>query len=211
MDLAPDDTSGQAFLQALDRFVWQPEQWVRRSGLPDGAPALGQLDAVGVRSLVGRSSRPRDLPWGQWQGPDARPLRLALLSREDWLRLGLVVAMLPMCGRARPSIDGHFRRVVKQCLDENGLERLDHDLPAGPLPVSLLGPGAWRDSGALSLGGISAALGQVCHWPEAVLARFRLGFDAGELEQSPAVDGLTSDWMEFACKLSWPDHPWLWS
>jgi hypothetical protein len=37
------------------------------------------------------------MPLAQWQESlDARFLRLALLSREDWLRMGLVVAMLPV-------------------------------------------------------------------------------------------------------------------
>ena len=212
MDSTLDPAARQAFLSALDRFVWQPEQWLRRSDLPAGAPALGQFDTASLRYVVNRHSSPRDLPLRQWQeGGQVGLLRLALLRREEWLRLGTVVAMLPMCGRARHSIDGHFRRVVKQCLDEDGLERLDHDFPSLELPRSRLGPGAWRDTSAVSHGGIRAVLGQVCDWPDSVLNRFRLGFDVGELEQPPAVDGLTSEWMEFACKLSWPDHPWLWS
>jgi hypothetical protein len=198
-----------ALMDALNRFVWYPETWLRQTGLAEIEPALNAMDVPTIRRHVSRISKTCDLPLAGWtsaQGPAA--LRLALLSREEWIRLGMVVAMLPMCGRARDSIDGNFRRTVKQWLDQDGLEILDHDFPSTPLR-SQLGPGAWRNPDAVALSGISALLNQACHWPEAVMARFSLGFEPGELIKPPAVLGLNSEWMEFACKISWPDHPWL--
>jgi hypothetical protein len=93
-------------------------------------------------------------------------------------------------------------------LDQDGLEKLDRNFPSSPLR-SQLGPGAWRNPDAVALSGVSALVSQACDWPDAVMARFRLGFEPGELIKSPAVLGLNSEWMEFACKISWPDHPWL--
>lgn len=199
----------QAMLDAVDRFVWHPEKWLRQTALSGVELQVNMIGAPALRRHLSRRSRTCDLPLSEWRsGQTAGALQLALLSRDEWLRLGMVTSMLPMCGHARDSIDGNFRRVVKQCLDQDGLEKLDHGFPAGTLR-SRLGPGAWRDPSAVALGGVSAVLGQLCKWPQAVMNRFTLGFEPGELQRPQAVVGLNSEWMEFACKISWPDHPWL--
>ncbi|WP_194944851.1 hypothetical protein [Limnohabitans sp. 2KL-3] len=202
---APD----QALYDALNRFVWHPEKWLRQTGLSVNAPSLKQMDVQTIRRHVSEISKACDLPLALWRSPEAPgALRLALLSRDEWMRLGLVVSMLPMCGRAHGSIDGHFRRMVKQCLDQDGLEKLDHGFPSAQL-TTRLGPGAWRNAAGVALGGVSAIIHQICDWPEAVSNRFSLAFEPGELNKPPSVVGLNSEWMEFACKISWPDHPWL--
>lgn len=207
---------GPALLRApLERFVLAPHTWVRpRSlarhlGAPDpaawgGAPA----DAAGLRRVLARALPPRRLDPGLL-GRDLRG-RLALLLRADWLRLGLCIAVLPFCGQIQRSMDGHFRRVVRQALDEAALQSLDQQGALAERPVFLAGAGAWRTPDLLAAGAVRAALEQACGWPDPVRERFALQFEPEELEAPPSVGGLDMTWLEIACKASLPDHPWLW-
>jgi hypothetical protein len=150
---------------------------------------------------------PRELPLNLLTGD--LPGRLALLPRADWLRLGLCLALLPLRGQILRSMDGHFRRAVRQGLDEAVLAALDQRA-GGDAVRSLLGAGAWRTPAQVAAGGVVAALDQACDWPAPVRQRFELQFAAGELAQPPSVAGLDPHFLEIACKASWPDHPWLW-
>jgi hypothetical protein len=135
------------------------------------------------------------------------------LSREEWLRLGLCVCVLPSCGQIQRSMDGHFRRAVQQLLDEReiaSLDRLADDLPS-ERPVFAAGPSAWRNLEALATGGVRAAMEQACRWPEPVRMRARLRFEPEELQGPASVNGLDITWMEISCRALWPQHPWLWN
>ena len=138
--------------------------------------------------------------------------RLAMMPRADWLRLGLCLCVLPSCGQIQRSMDGHFRRVVRELLEEQAIRWLDgmEGFP-GEKPVLWAGPGAWRSPEGLAAGGVRAAMSQVCHWPDLIRLRVRLNFEPGELEGPASVAGLDTSWLEIACKALWPDHPWLWS
>ena len=62
----------------------------------------------------------------------------------------------------------------------------------------------------LAAGGMRSAVTQACGWPDPVRQRFALQFEPEELEAPPSVGGLDMTWLEIACKVSFPDHPWLW-
>lgn len=208
--------SGPALLrEPLERFVFASDTWVRpRSlarhlGAPDpsawgGAPA----DAAGLRRALARALPPHRLDAGLL-GRDLRG-RLALLPRADWLRLGLCIAVLPFCGQIQRSMDGHFRRAVRQALDEAALQSLDQQGMLAERPTFLAGAGAWRTPALLAAGGVRSAMEQACGWPDPVRQRFALQFEPEELEAPPSVGGLNMTWLEIACKVLLPDHPWLW-
>jgi hypothetical protein len=202
--------------EPLRQFFFETHTWVRPRALAQmvGGAALpveeGRAVDAGWRRAVAQLLPPRkldtDLLCHDLRG------RLALLSRADWLRLGLCVGVLSSCGQIQRSMDGHFRRVVRQLLEEEAIQRLDQgvDVPAQK-PVFLAGPGAWRAPEPLALAGVRAAMAQACPWPDAVASRVRLHFEPEELEGAHSVSGLDMRWLEIACKALWPDHPWLWS
>lgn len=201
--------------QPLERFVFAPHTWVRPRSLARhlGAPfpaawGTANADAAGVRRVMARALPPRRLDTSLL----ARDLRgrLALLPRTDWLRLGLCISVLPFCGQIQRSMDGHFRRVVREALGETALRDLDQYGAQAERPIFLAGAGAWRAPAALAAGGVRSALEQACGWPDPVRKRFALQFEPEELEAPPSVGGLDMTWLEIACKASWPDHPWLW-
>ena len=109
-------------------------------------------------------------------------------------------------------MDGHFRRVVGQLLEEEAIRGLERAANEGrQRPVFMAGPGAWRTPDPLAAGGVRAALAQACLWPDPVALRVRLHFEPEELEGPPSVTRLDIQWLEIACKALWPDHPWLWN
>lgn len=204
-----------ALREPLARFLFAPDTWVLPAsltallGLADNPAPLARLDDAGVRRVVARALPPRRLPLdlltGDLQG------RLALLDRAHWLRLGLCISVLPFCGRILKSMDGNFRRVVREALDERTLEALDRQADAVASIAFVLGPGAWRAPERVAAGGVRAALEQACLWPDPVRQRFLLQFGPDELSGPPSVGGLNQQCLEIACKASLPDHPWLWS
>lgn len=204
-----------ALREPLERFFFAPHTWVRPRSLarhlgPD-EPAPEQISPGHVASLqrvVARALPPRRLDAGML-GRDLRG-RLALLPRADWLRLGLCISVLPACGQIQRSMDGHFRRVVRQALDEATLQSLDQQGVLAERPTFLAGAGAWRAPALLAAGGMRSAVEQACGWPDPVRERFALQFEPEELEAPPSVGGLDMTWLEIACKASLPDHPWLW-
>ena len=205
----------QALREPLERFIFAPHTWVSpRSLARHLGPADPTLeppqpgDGAGLLRVVARALPPRRLDAGLL-GRDLRG-RLALLPRADWLRLGLCISVLPSCGQIQRSMDGHFRRVVRQALDETALQSLDQQGTVPARPVFLAGAGAWRAPALLAAGGMRSALEQACGWPDPVRQRFALQFEPEELEAPPSVGGLDMTWLEIACKASLPDHPWLW-
>jgi hypothetical protein len=217
---SPDATAGgdvpEPLWAPLRAFFFETHTWLKPRALARGmgavSPALDSLRGTQTawRRALAHSHPPRRLDAmllaGHLRG------RLALLSREEWWRLGLCVCVLPSCGQIQRSLDGHFRRAVRQLLDEVALEGLD--LNAGQWhtrPVFLAGPGAWRDPNSLAAGGVRAAMEQACPWPEPVRQRVQLRFEPEELTVPPSVRGLDITWLEIACRALWPQHPWLWS
>ena len=206
----------EALQAPLRAFMFETESWLRPRavaaalGYTQAPPDAGLANGPGWRRLTAQVAPPGrldvDLVCADLRG------RLALLSRTDWLRLGLCVCVLPSCGQIQRSMDGHFRRVVRQLLDEEAMAGLDRmeALPA-ERPVDLSSPGAWRAPEALAAAGLRAAMTQACRWTDPVRRRVELHFEPDELAGPPAVGGLDMRWMEIACKALWPDHPWLWS
>lgn len=211
--------AGLPALQApLVRFVFETDRWVRPDTLAAriagrGPLAAGALpsrpDAAVLRRAVAQACPPRCLSLDVLTA-DLRG-RLALMPREQWQRLGLCVAILPASGHILRSMDGHFRRAVRQGLDERVLEALDQHADAADPVRLLLGAGAWRDPARVAAGGIRSLIEQACLWPDPVRERFVLQFEPHELAAPSAVAGLNFFWLEIACKALWPDHPWLWS
>jgi hypothetical protein len=205
-----------ALSEPLRQFFFETHTWVRPRALAQMmggvAPTLqaGRAVDAGWRRVVAQLLPPRRLD-ADLLCRDLRG-RLALLSRADWLRLGLCVCVLPFCGQIQRSMDGHFRRAVRQLLEEEAIQRLDQAVDAlAERPVFRAGPGAWRAPDPLALGGVRAAMGQACPWPDSVALRVHLHFEPEDLEGADSVSGLDMTWLEIACKALWPDHPWLWS
>jgi len=219
-----------ALLEAVDRFLLAPQTWVVPGTLgawadadptdvgrwsrptqpaplwaPDGEPwtepALHRVSA----KLVPLSSIDLDLLTCDWRH------RLALLPREDWLRLGLCLSALPFCGHLQRTMDGHMRRALRQGLDERVIEALDREGAAAGMVRFMAGAGAWKDPQRLACGGVRAAMEQVCRWPDPIRRRTLLRFDLAQLSAPASVSGLDAHWLELSCRLMWPEHPWLWS
>ena len=156
----------QALRGPLRAFVFETEPALRPPTLAQvlgcAEPRVQASAAVdrGRRRALARVAPPRRLD------PDllCRDLRgrLAMMPRADWLRLGLCVCVLPSCGQIQRSLDGHFRRVVRELLEEPVIRWLD-DMEGfpGERPVLWAGPGAWRSPEALAAGGVRAARSQV--------------------------------------------------
>lgn len=215
-DAVPAGRVPDALAQPLREFLFETDGWLRPRSM---AGVLGVVEPALVadgspasrwRRVLARVAPPctldTDLICRDLRG------RLALLSRSDWLRLGMCLCVLPSCGQIQRSLDGHFRRMVAQLLEEESIQALDR-VPAEGLvrPVFLAGPTAWRTPEMLAAGGVRAAMAQVCPWPDPVALRVRLHFEPEDLEGPPSVSGLDNSWLEIACKALWPDHPWLWS
>lgn len=215
------DTEASSSLPAplwapLREFLFDTHTWLKPKALAKAlnaaSPALDSLPGTPAawRRALAHSQPPRRLDATLLAGPLRG--RLALLSREEWWRLGLCVCVLPSCGQIQRSLDGHFRRAVRQLLDDETLEGLDQKAAhADTRPVFLAGPGAWRDPDSLAAGGVRAAMEQACSWPEPIRQRVRLRFEPKELTGPPSVRGLDITWLEIACRALWPQHPWLWS
>jgi hypothetical protein len=202
-------------VQPLREFLFETDPWLRPRAIIRalGSPAPAGLPMSpdsGWRRLLARAAPPHKLD-ADLLTQDLRG-RLALLSRTDWLSLGLCVGVLPACGQIERSMDGHFRRVVRQLLDDDALQRLDRVVEFGrDKPVFRAGPGAWRSPAPLAAGGVRAIMAQVCLWPDPVTLRVKMRFEPEELHGPPSVSGLDITWLEIACEALWPDHPWLWN
>ncbi|MEY3007653.1 MAG: hypothetical protein RI942_1995 [Pseudomonadota bacterium] len=199
----------------LERFFFNVDQWVSTPALiselklHSDASWAQDMNPSAVRKIVARHYRANRLSisllTGSFKG------RLALLSRDDWLRLGMFSAVLPHRSVIRHSMDGHFRRAVRQGFDEvviNSLEQLG-SIEDGPEFTG--GAGAWRTPQRVALGGVIAAVEQACSWPDPIRARFYLHFEPDERGVPPSVVGLNSHWLELACKILFPKPHWLWS
>lgn len=203
----------------LTSFLFEPETWVSGEALLAAVQAQGNEvprpslpDVATIPPNVLRRVVNHGVPVRQvdlsalvrdWRS------RLALLSREEWLRLGVAVSALPQCGRIQRSMDGHFRRAVQQALDPEAVQTLDAFEGAASVAFAL-GPGAWRQPHAVACSGVRAVLEQVCIWPAAVRSRFDLHFLPQEARRPPSVTGLDAHGLEFTCQAIFPDHPWLW-
>lgn len=208
-------------VKKVDRFLFGAAQWVHPAALQDrlmsqslGAESPPGLDgaplaAQAIERLVARVAPVQDIRLGELTC--SLPGRLALLDARDWLRLGLTVSSLPNCGRVHRSMDGHFRRTLREHLGPDAPALLDAQAGQGPELTFSPGPGAWRHADQMAAAGMRAALDQVCAWSEPVQQRFALQFAPAVWATPPSVDGLNRKWLEVACKLTLQDHPWLWS
>lgn len=211
-----------AIRQRVERFLFQAPQWVQPEALvaqvPDNASLAGafafmeerswsshQVQILAARLAPIHGIQPHRL-MGGWQA------RLALLDASEWTQLGFAISALPYGGQAQRSMDGHFRRALREQLGADAPQRLD--ALAGQLPPALkfrLGPGAWKQPQQVAWGGVRAAWDQVCTWDPAVRTRAGLGFKPEVLQSPASVVGLDEVGLEMACKLIWDEHPWLWS
>jgi hypothetical protein len=137
--------------------------------------------------------------------------RLALLPASDWLRLGFAVSVLPFCGHIQRSMDGNFRRAVREAFGPTDWSDLDTHTAAPSELQFLLGPGAWKTTLLVAAGGVRCAIEQACDWPIVIRERVCLKLDPDVMETPVSVQGLTPNWLEIACKITLQDHPWLWS
>lgn len=216
MKAAPESRKYPAALQApLERFLFDADQWVmprallRDLGCADEADFDAAMSRQAIRTIVAQRHQVGRLSVQLLAG-DLR-WRLALAPRDDWLRLGLCASLLPYCGRIRNSMDGHFRRVVREQFETSAIDLLEEHGGVGDLPVFLAGAGAWRKSETVALGGIRSMLEQACGWPVTLRRRFNLQFEPEELDVSPSVGGLNGYWLEVVCRTMFPESHWLWS
>ncbi|MEK9868145.1 MAG: hypothetical protein VW831_00355 [Gammaproteobacteria bacterium] len=199
----------------LARFIFDTDQWVMPAalmsdiGITQHEPWSSLVVGNVIRTTVARHFPPNRLDLALLTSGLAG--RLALLPRAEWLRLGLTLSFLPYCGHIRNSMDGHFRRVIRENLDESSLLTLEQHGEVEERPQFKAGPGAWRHPQIVALGGVRAGLEQVCRWPGVVRQRFELQFDSNERSVEQSVHGLNGYWMELACKIIFPQHHWLWS
>jgi hypothetical protein len=205
----------EALRQALMRFCFDTDQWVNTAALLEqlNLKRLHDRDLAitghALKKVVGKHSHPARLDLALLTSELSG--RLALMPRSDWLRLGICLSFLPYCGHIRVSIDGHFRRAVREHLDESALLMLEQHGEVQDRPVFTAGVGAWRTPHLVALGGVRAGIEQACRWPDALMQRFLLQFETAERAVGPGVQGLNGYWLELACKTIFPRHPWLWS
>ena len=199
----------------LERFLFDVDEWV---SLPALARELKLSSAIDWAPLMTRSAVRKTVA-AQFPSRRLSPAlltgelrgRLALLPRAEWLRLGLALALLPYCGGIRHSMDGHFRRAVRQAFDDATINALDQHDTVEERPVFIGGPGAWRNPQVVALGGVWSAVEQACGWPDVVKNRFYLQFEPNERSAPPSVNGVNGFWLEVACKTIFPNPHWLWS
>jgi len=207
----PDD-----LVREVDRFLFGASHWVNADALqmqlnlaPDEALDPKALAPAQFQRLVDRVAPVAAMDLSRltqdWH------YRLALLDAKRWLDLGFTLAVLPFCGHVQRSMDGNFRRALREQFGGDAAALLDEQAGKGPPLQFMLGAGAWKNPQQVAAGGVSAALAQLCDWDDAVRDRFTLQFDPKILAAPPSVVGLDKTWLEIACKLTLQDHPWLWS
>lgn len=218
LDRQVGDPSGWSadLVREVDRFLFGTSQWVNAEALRTGLhwmsdaplsseppkPAQFQQLAERIAPVSGLHLEELTRDWHS---------RLALLDAKRWLDLGFTLSVLPFCGHVQRSMDGHFRRALREQFGADAAALLDEQAGKGPPLQFMLGPGAWKNPQLVAAGGVSAAFTYLCDWSDAVRDRFSLQFDPQILAASPSVSGLDKTWLEIACKLTLQDHPWLWS
>ncbi len=205
----------------VDRFLFGASQWVSPRALQEkielSQPAALNAVPLDLKSLSDEQIQrlaDRVAPIGaielrrltrDWHA------RLALLDAQRWMDLGFTLSVLPFCGHVQRSMDGNFRRALRDQFGADAAALLDQQAGKGPALKFLLGPGAWKHPERVAAGGVRAAMTQLCHWGGAVRQRFALQFDPQVLAVPESVEGLNETSLEIACKLTLQDHPWLWS
>ena len=208
-------------LQPLDRFLFGMVPSVNAEALaawvatvlvprePQSRLAVEQLGFGQVEQLLARVAPIHGIALTRltrdWQS------RLALLPPSEWFKLGFTLSVLPFCGHAQRSMDGNFRRALRDNLGPEGATVLDQYAGRGRELEFLLGAGAWKNPELVATSGVRAAFEQVCPWGEPIRRRFLLQFSPRVFEGPASVAGLDETWLEIACKISLQDHPWLWS
>jgi hypothetical protein len=208
-------------VRQVDRFLFGASQWVSPGALrarieatqavpPNALPLdLQSLSAGQLQRLADRVAPIGDIELRRltrdWHS------RLALLDAQHWMDLGFTLSVLPFCGHVQRSMDGNFRRALRDQFGVDAAGLLDEQAGKGPALKFLLGPGAWKYPQRVAAGGVSAAMAQLCDWGGAVRQRFALQFDPQVLAAPASVEGLDETSLEIACKLTLQDHPWLWS
>ena len=205
----------------VDEFLFSMENWVDPLALAryletkfgksaqDFEGDFQKLSTVQKRRLISAYLPPRDIHLvnltRDWRA------RLALLPAADWFRLGFAVSVLPFCGHIQRSMDGNFRRAVREAFGLTDWSDLDTHTEAASELQFLLGPGAWKTTLLVAAGGVRCAIEQACDWPIVIRERVCLKLDPAVMETPVSVRGLTPNWLEIACKITLQDHPWLWS
>ena len=213
--------SDPALRSRIDDFLFSADRWADPvalarlcqsrpgQGVPGAAPDFEKLSAVQKRRLIAAHLPPKDIPLVEltrdWR------TRLALLSAADWMKLGFAVSVLPFCGHVQRSMDGNFRRAVREAFGPTVWTELDSHPQASVELQFLLGPGAWKTTPAVAAGGVRCAIEQACDWPQPIRERVCLKLDPSVMEAPVSVRGLNPYWLEIACKITLQDHPWLWS
>lgn len=208
-------------VRQVDRFLFGASQWVSPAALRarvESTHALSQnatpldlehLSAAQLQRLADRVAPIGDIELRRltrdWHS------RLALLDAQRWMDLGFTLSVLPFCGQVQRSMDGNFRRALRDQFGADAVALLDEQAGEGLAPKFLLGPGAWKHPQRVAAGGVRAAMTELCDWGGAVRQRFALQFDPHVLAAPPSVEGLDETSLEIACKLTLQDHPWLWS
>ncbi len=199
-------------LRRLDRFLFQISDWAHPLALAQFCSSVEEKDLnVELRRwLLMRHAPVSDLKLNDlildWRS------RLALLDADEWFNLGLALGVLPFCGRIHASLDGVFRRVLRERFSSQIIEQLDAlPPPDSTQPRFLLGAGAWKRPEQIAAGGLSAVCDLEPHWSPAVQFRWSMQFDPRWLNVPACIGGLNESWLEHACKITFQDHPWLWS
>jgi hypothetical protein len=187
----------------ITQYLFSPKTWVDAKKLvakmqqkPDG---LKQVNDVFI-DLVAKSLQPDVSP------PffDDFANRLVLLNTDEWEELAMTCALLPYSGKVFRSMDGYFRNAVKNAIAQH-IAQGANDWQGQSKPVFI---GSWVNLAQVQSGAIAAVI-DACHWPQTVkeytLLRFSDALEPANIEQ------LTISQVEDACKISLPNHSWLWS
>lgn len=214
-----EDRWPASLLERVGHFLFQAHQWVNPQAFIHQYTAhTGVLDEK-YRSMCAQ------IPPSQWPDLIAKiaPIkaidshricqdwrsRLVLLPESDWLNLGLMVSVLPLRKNVHDSMDGHFRRVLRQHFSLDSLTLITES--EVPESFQTLSPaGSWRNPDQMSAAGVRAVWDHVQDWDAPVRTRCALRFDPWVLDTPSSVTNLTSDILEVACKITFQDHPWLW-
>ena len=185
----------------ITHYLFAPSRWANAKKLvatmQQKPEQITQVNDAFL-DLVGKSLKPELTP------PffETFANRLVLLTIEEWQKLAICVALLPYSGKIARSMDGYFRRAVRDLADPEMVSQVD-SLTLESKPVFV---GNWADVSTLTHGVINAVM-DACDWPEPVkeytLLRFEDSLPAANIEQ------LTISQIEVACKISLPNLSWL--
>lgn len=129
--------------------------------------------------------------------------RLLLLTKEEWTKLAVGVALAPLAGRVRKSLDGYVRRLALQHLTQEQAEQFDAVQWEHKPSTRLL---SWRDEGAV-IQGAQVSIMATCQWDDALRVYNNLRFPL--ISEESNTDNLTLEHIGDICKILLPDLSWL--